>query len=63
MEEVSAVGKLRFCTDECQKFTDDLWILQTVAGYCLNFVSEPFQLSIPNEISFSEQRKSVDFEI
>ena len=61
---MSAVGKLCFCIDEWQKYTDDPWILQTVAGYCLNFESEPFQISIPNEISFSEeQRKSVDFEI
>ena len=61
---MSAVGKLRFCIDEWKKYTDDPWILQTVAGYCLNFESEPFQISIPNEISFSEeQRKSVDFEI
>ena len=61
---MSAVGKLRFCIDEWQKYTEDPWILQTVAGYCLNFESEPFQISIPNEISFSEdQRKSVDFEI
>ena len=61
---MSAVGKLRFCIDEWQKYTDDPWILQTVAGYCLSFESEPFQISIPNEISFSEeQRKSVDFEI
>ena len=61
---MSSVGKLRFCLDVWKKFTDDPWILQTVSGYCINFECEPFQFSIPAEISFSEeQKKSVNFEI
>ena len=61
---MSSVGKLHFCLDVWKKFTDDPWILQTVSGYCINFECEPFQFSIPTEISFSEeQKKSVNFEI
>ena len=46
-----------------QKYTDDTWILQTVAGCCIEFEKEPFQANIPNEIKFSdEQKKCVDFE-
>ena len=34
------------------------------SGYCIEFISEPFQNEIPKEINFSiEQKKCVKFEI
>ena len=61
---MSPVGKLQYCYDVWEKFTNDPWILQTISGYCIEFDSEPFQNKIPKEISFSEvQKRCVDFEI
>ena len=61
---MSAVGKLKFFIDTWKKYTSDPWILQTVAGYCINFEMLPFQFTIPKEISFSdEHRQIIDNEI
>ena len=61
---MSPVGKLQYCHDVWEKFTNDPWILQTISGYCIEFESEPVQFKIPKEIIFSEeQKRCVDFEI
>lgn len=58
------MGKLSCCAEVWKKFTTDPWILQTVSGYCIEFISEPFQINIPGEIKFSQEQKGcVDFEI
>ena len=63
-DQVSHVGKISFCLNTWQKYTDDPCILQTVAGYCIEFEKKPFQANIPNEIKLSEeQKKCVDIEI
>ncbi|MCG7875172.1 MAG: reverse transcriptase domain-containing protein [Candidatus Thiodiazotropha endolucinida] len=61
---MSPIGKLQHCRQSWEKFTNDQWILQTISGYCIEFIANPFQNKIPKEISFSEEEKKyVDFEI
>ena len=54
---VSGTGKLRFCSDVWKKFTCDPWILQTIAGYKIDFDSYPVQEHIPKEIIFSDSER------
>ncbi|MCG8033268.1 MAG: hypothetical protein JAZ03_13955, partial [Candidatus Thiodiazotropha taylori] len=52
-------GKIRFHIDTWKLYTNDPWILQTVAGYHIEFDSCPIQFSVPKEISFSESQKDL----
>lgn len=52
-------GKVRFFIDEWKLYTSDKWVLQTVAGYQIDFNAWPIQHSIPKEISFSESQKDL----
>ena len=45
-------------------FTSDIWVLQAVKGYKIEFVSEPFQVNKPHGIVFPEEEKNViDLEV
>ena len=52
-------GKVRFFIDEWKLYTSDKWVLQTVAGYQIDFNAWPVQHFIPKEISFSESLKDL----
>ena len=45
-------------------FTSDIWVLQAVRGYKIEFVCEPFQVNKPHGIVFSdEEKKLIDLEV
>ena len=45
-------------------FTSDIWVLQAVRGYKIEFVCEPFQVNKPHGIVFSdEEKKLFDLEV
>ena len=45
-------------------FTSDIWVLQAVKGYKIEFVCEPFQVNKPHGIVFSdEEKKLIDLEV
>ena len=45
-------------------FTSDSWVLQTVSGYKIEFIREPFQVKKPHGISFSDrEKKLIDLEV
>ena len=46
-------------------FTSDIWVLQAVRGYKIEFVCEPFQVNKPHGIVFSdeEKKKLIDLEV
>ena len=52
-------GKVRFCLDAWKLYTNDPWVLQTIAGYQIEFDETPIQHIIPKEISFSESQKEL----
>ena len=57
-------GKLRLHLHQWLKITNDAFIIQSIAGYKIEFESEPIQQNIPGEIPFSEEQKDiVDAEI
>ena len=46
-------GRLRHCLINWEKITTDSWVLETVRGLRLNFVSPPVQTVFPQEASLS----------
>ena len=45
-------------------FTSDIWVLQAVRGYKIEFVCEPFQVNKPHGIIFSDEEKNlIDLEV
>ena len=56
---VSGTGKLRFCSEVWKKFTCDPWILQTIAGYKIEFDSYPGQEHITKEIILSDSERDI----
>ena len=56
------MNRANFLTRTC--FTSDLWVLQAVWGYKIEFVCEPFQANKPHGIVFSdEEKKLIDLEV
>ena len=57
-------GRLRHCSINWEKITTDSWVLETVRGLRLNFVSPPVQTVFPQEASLSgDDRSLVTLEI
>lgn len=57
-------GRLRHCLLNWEKITTDSWVLETVRGLRLNFVSPPVQTVFPQEASLSgDDRSLVTLEI
>ena len=57
-------GRLRHCLINWEKITTDSWVLETVRGLRLNFVSPPVQTVFPQEASLSgDDRSLVTLEI
>ena len=54
-----ATGKIRFHINQWKIYTSDPWILQTVAGYQIEFDACPIQHIVPKEISFSDSQKEL----
>ena len=45
--------KIRYFLHNWCKLTHDMWILDVVKGYKIEFIGEPFQFHIPNSLNFS----------
>ena len=58
-ESPSLAGRLRHCSINWEKITTDSWVLETVQGLRLNFVSPPVQTIFPQEASLSEEDHSL----
>ena len=57
-------GSLQSEIKEWQKLTNDMWILNTVKGYTIEFWKKPYQNVIPKVIDFGKaQNKIVDSEV
>ncbi|WAR20011.1 hypothetical protein MAR_001849 [Mya arenaria] len=48
----SSVGKLKLYVDQWKNYTNDPWIINAVSGYKIDFVKQPYQGKVPNEIPF-----------
>ena len=57
-------GRLAQSYCSWSNFTSDIWVLQAVKGYKIEFVCEPFQVSKPHRIVFSDkEKKLIDLEV
>ena len=57
-------GRLAQFYSSWSNFTSDIWVLQAVKGYKIEFVCEPFQVNKPQRIVFSdEEKKLIDLEV
>ena len=59
MNDFNQVGGTKNCIEVWKKYTDDPWILDTVQGYRIEFMWEPYQKVIPQQINFSECEKMI----
>ena len=52
-------GRLKHCLTNWELITSDPWVLETVRGLKLNFLSPPYQAHPPHQVSQTEQTKQL----
>ena len=52
-------GALENHVDKWTEITSDSWVLETITGYKIDFLSDPFQIKCPVEIKCSDQEKDI----
>uniref|UniRef100_A0A1X7SYX3 Reverse transcriptase domain-containing protein n=1 Tax=Amphimedon queenslandica TaxID=400682 RepID=A0A1X7SYX3_AMPQE len=58
-QQANPAGRLAHFIINWQKLTKDWWVLITVSGYKIDFITEPCQLKLPNPSQLNQHQQEV----
>ncbi len=63
VSHLSLAGRLKHCLAKWELITSDPWVLETITGLKLNFVSPLFQVACPQQAPQTEETKQLIYQL